>query len=370
MIVIDSSIQQWQSQIVQISGTARHTHKTPSCTWTTAMQLLFVCVFLLLSVTTEANAGIPPTGPNCNIEEPPSGSGEFDSSAKAQNKYSKDEVRFTKAYPRLSDMPPDYTGCQSIWTYTGGTSPSVRRVYFLSGQVASIWPPHEGRLEIICKAGEDGRETGCIRLSRFLVVSFPADCYKTAIKTGRVSDECVRAFESDYNTFSGMDRLSSSDIRQRARATDARSLELSCQKTEAYSNGLLVSWGRRLAHPALAKMYSLPELFARARQCASERSTNDLPTDYEFNLQVFKATHAVLEQAVSQCERWEDTRELQGMQPMGCKWEEMQELDGRYFAELATTFPGISISFPVGKNYLEAAYGILRQAKRFDLRKP
>ena len=69
-------------------------------------RLIVATVLLMASPLARAQESIPSASPNCDLTSPPAQSGLVPVM----------HTGFFKVFPRRSDMPRDYTGCQAVWS--------------------------------------------------------------------------------------------------------------------------------------------------------------------------------------------------------------------------------------------------------------
>jgi hypothetical protein len=125
---------------------------------------------------------------NCDVVEPPAGSGEiFHSIGKV--------LTAGRVYPRLSEIPAGYTGCQVLWSSING-GPRFRSVTYLdAGRVVATQPEPEVPL---CEAGEKAAETGCTARRYTLQVSYPPGCAARTLETKSLPMDCIAAFQAEF----------------------------------------------------------------------------------------------------------------------------------------------------------------------------
>jgi len=178
-------------------SSGRHKPASPSCAChsffrlhLTTMRyavLLLLCAF---DVSALAQTSMRPgfVGKNCALTEPPPDSGEIFNQI--------GEVTIAGlVYPRLSQIPMNYTGCQVLWSSING-GPRHRFVtYIQAGRVTSIEPSPEFPL---CKVGENWRETGCTPRRETVRVSFPPGCAARTVETNALPKVCMESFEAEF----------------------------------------------------------------------------------------------------------------------------------------------------------------------------
>jgi hypothetical protein len=126
-------------------------------------------------------------GPSsCELVEPPMGAGELSMSVGG----TKIEAR---VYPRLSDIPKNYTGCQLLWSNINGRSYRTT-IRLNNGRVESTDPPPDVPL---CARGERSSVSGCYPRKQALQASFPAGCIAKRFD-GRDTRECKESFLHEH----------------------------------------------------------------------------------------------------------------------------------------------------------------------------
>ena len=149
---------------------------------------LILCASLC-AVASSGFAGTPPEGPNCTLLEPPIESGESFSMYEGQATF------FVQIYPRLSELPPNFTGCQVLWATFNGR-PRTRALLFLrNGQVEAKFPDP---LVPLCRPGERTIDTGCEPRQRALLVSFPPGCAARTVRLGKLPSECEEKWREEW----------------------------------------------------------------------------------------------------------------------------------------------------------------------------
>ena len=145
-----------------------------------------VALSALLATASLVNAGEAPGDNACTLAEPPPAAGEL--------AFDTRKVKLEgRVYPRLSDLPPGYTGCQVLWTTINGQS--ARTVIRLqNGRVESIDPKIE---EPWCAKGEKSGKTGCYPRREALQVSFPPGCAARRV-SGAYPKECMDSFLTEH----------------------------------------------------------------------------------------------------------------------------------------------------------------------------
>lgn len=151
-------------------------------------QLHLLPLALVFAVRAGLASTDPFDGPNCHIAEPPAEAGDiFGGSAKASVA--------GKVFPRLSDLPANYSGCQVLWS-TINNGPWYRsRLAVRNGRVEAVQPSPPVPL---CAEGERTIDTGCSPRQRALIVSFPPGCAKRTVETGAVPGDCIKEFQREF----------------------------------------------------------------------------------------------------------------------------------------------------------------------------
>jgi hypothetical protein len=134
-----------------------------------------------------AQETIPTTGLNCSIASPPSESG----LAVAGH------AGFFKVFPRKSNMPRDYTGCQIVWSVEsddlrGGQEVTYKRAaifYFQRGLLALA---HDEQAGLTCRyqGGKPTVQDGSCDTRDIPISSAPAGCLEEMIATQAVPKRC------------------------------------------------------------------------------------------------------------------------------------------------------------------------------------
>jgi hypothetical protein len=158
------------------------------------MQRTALALALVLGLSTSKATESPlPTGTNCALASgsPPNEAGELFDPFEGQISYLK------RVFPRLSDLPPTYTGCQVMWTMRLPEigKPSVSVVYYEDGRATCVWPES---FPPICRAGT--RESqGCMLAARAVIISFPVGCLARTLDNGKVPNDCFQSFNIEYD---------------------------------------------------------------------------------------------------------------------------------------------------------------------------
>jgi len=129
------------------------------------------------------------SGENCRLNAPPPDSGEifFD--------IGKVSVA-GRVYPRLSQIPSGYAGCQILWTSTNGGKVTRSVTLFEQGRVVSVDPVPDGIP--LCKAGEKALDTGCTSRKTTVQVSYPTGCAARTVEARAVPRDCIAAFQTEF----------------------------------------------------------------------------------------------------------------------------------------------------------------------------
>jgi len=121
-------------------------------------------------------------GNACTLTEPPSDAGE----TALETRRVTLEAR---VYPRLSVLPPDYSGCQVLWTTINGKSARTI-IRLVNGRIESTDPPPD---EPLCAKGEKTTVKGCYPRREALQASFPPGCVARRVG-GAFPKECMDSF--------------------------------------------------------------------------------------------------------------------------------------------------------------------------------
>jgi hypothetical protein len=154
---------------------------------------LLLSVLLLTMSATAASAGEPrPVGTNCELTQPPRGSGE-------------EALRGQKMliYPRAKSISRTYTGCQSLWAPADGFWVLSSLVYIERGQVVRIWAdgaPDDPILKCRFRNGKlvTGSEDVCPSLEFLPHKSLAPGCFekvRSAINERRPPPSQCREYE-------------------------------------------------------------------------------------------------------------------------------------------------------------------------------
>ena len=145
---------------------------------------LLLCVWPLVAFGAET-----PSQTNCALQEPPEEAGELIPVAGRTQSAG-------RVFPRLSQIPVDYTGCQVAWIRVDGQTTVRSATLVRSGHVVSVMPtPTEGA---VCEQGERTVKTGCDSLRYYVLVSYPPGCAARAVATGQVPQDCHKAFMDEF----------------------------------------------------------------------------------------------------------------------------------------------------------------------------
>ena len=128
-------------------------------------------------------------GENCGLRTPPPSSGEifFQVDKVSVNGY---------VYPRLSQLPSRYTGCQVNWLSSNGGPVTRVMTLFDSGRVVAVDPIPDGIP--LCKAGEKVADTGCTSRKMVVLVSYPAGCAARVRETKALPKDCLEALQAEF----------------------------------------------------------------------------------------------------------------------------------------------------------------------------
>jgi hypothetical protein len=129
------------------------------------------------------------SGDNCQLSTPPLDSGEiFFDIGKVSGA--------GRVYPRLSQIPSGYAGCQVLWTSINGGGITRSVTLFDQGRVVSVDPVPDGIP--LCKAGEKAIDTGCTSRKTAVQVSYPPGCAARTVKAKAIPRDCVAAFQAEF----------------------------------------------------------------------------------------------------------------------------------------------------------------------------
>jgi len=128
-------------------------------------------------------------GANCALETPPPAAGEtFFATEKT--------TVAGRVYPRLSDLPERYTGCQILWSSVNGGRVMRSTTYFTDGRVVAVDPVPEGIA--LCKPGEKVADSGCTSRKDVVIVSFPPGCAARTLQDNAIPKDCMAAFHAEF----------------------------------------------------------------------------------------------------------------------------------------------------------------------------
>jgi len=128
-------------------------------------------------------------GDNCQLSVPPQGSGELFSSV------GKVSVA-GRVFPRLSELPNRYSGCQVAWVSINGGSITRSVTKFADGRVVAIDPVPDGIP--LCQPGEKVADTGCTSRKTAVLVSYPPGCAARTVETMVVPGDCLASFQAEF----------------------------------------------------------------------------------------------------------------------------------------------------------------------------
>lgn len=149
---------------------------------TVALQTL-ACLFALPAAAQE------PRGDNCEVLSAPESAGEiFFVIGKVS--------AAGRVYPRLSEIPANYTGCQTLWVSMNGGPVARTTTSFVGGRVVSVHPVPDGIP--LCMVGEKAAQTGCTPRREVVQASFPAGCAARTVALKVMPEDCWAAFDSEY----------------------------------------------------------------------------------------------------------------------------------------------------------------------------
>jgi hypothetical protein len=99
----------------------------------------------------------------------------------------------SRVFPRLTDLPRDYTGCQVLWASINGKATRTL-IRIRSGRVEAVEPEP---VPALCKLGERTAETGCTSRRQSLQTSFPSGCITRRVD-GKYPPDCLKGFMSEH----------------------------------------------------------------------------------------------------------------------------------------------------------------------------
>jgi hypothetical protein len=154
------------------------------------MRLLILILATTISAVASVQAAptIEFTGPSCDLTEPPAEAGETFS------KFGR-VTTAGRVYPRLSEMPAEYTGYQILWSSINGAPRQRSVVYVQAGRVVSTQPPPDVPF---CKSGEKSAKTGCTPRREMLQVSFPPGCAARTVAANVLPKDCMESFQAEF----------------------------------------------------------------------------------------------------------------------------------------------------------------------------
>jgi hypothetical protein len=144
---------------------------------------------LLSCVAGAALAAQPFEGPNCDLVEPPAEAGDVIAPDGSPVPLS------GRVFPRLTDIPANYTGCQVLWSVINNGPRNRALIALRDGRVEAVRPSPPVPL---CAPGEKTIDTGCSPRQLGLLVSFPAGCARRAAEARRIPVDCMQAFQREY----------------------------------------------------------------------------------------------------------------------------------------------------------------------------
>lgn len=137
-------------------------------------------------VSAEEPKADPFSGPNCNVQTPPAQAGEV---------WNDDWAMVI--YPRASDMPINYTGCQVAWTKHVSGERQRYVTAIVNGRVEGVAPPPP--FFPVCEDDENANKGNCRPRYLYLWASMPHGCAKRARDdAGRVPKDCTQGLLSEW----------------------------------------------------------------------------------------------------------------------------------------------------------------------------
>jgi hypothetical protein len=126
---------------------------------------------------------------NCDVSDPPTNSGEIF--------YVVGKVSVAgRVYPRLSQIPANYTGCQVLWASINGGRVTRSVTLFEAGRVVSVRPLPDGIP--LCQANEKVADTGCTSRKTTVQVSYPPGCAARVVESKSMPRDCIDAFQAEF----------------------------------------------------------------------------------------------------------------------------------------------------------------------------
>ncbi len=136
--------------------------------------LTFTLLLSLAQATRASDFAISPNASNCNLQSPPSGSGDVQG----------DEPEFDlKVFPRYRDFSLKYTGCQTSWFKRDDGWHRFSVAYFERGKPATFIIPAvvaEQATDMVCRyrgkklVADDAHE--CPSSTDVILLSMPSGC--------------------------------------------------------------------------------------------------------------------------------------------------------------------------------------------------
>lgn len=149
-----------------------------------------IAATLLIFTSSVASAGeltIPAQGYNCNLSAPPATSGENGLHG-----------LILKIYPRKSDMPASYSGCQTTWLEQGTQWKKIFVSYFEGGTLKMFWSyDDQSPNGILCSYHEGqlapGAPSSCLEYERVKSPSgsFPPGCMQAMKARKPIPKNCA-----------------------------------------------------------------------------------------------------------------------------------------------------------------------------------
>jgi hypothetical protein len=145
---------------------------------------LATAAVLLLAISLALADPTTPAGLNCDLQHPPIGSGEEMNHG------------FTlKVFPRVKDMPKEYTGCQVMWAPTANGMERFSITYIERGDAVRIWSPDsptDPSYSCTYRNGAvvSGDGPKCVSPLVLLKRSLPPGCVERSMQAGRLLEDC------------------------------------------------------------------------------------------------------------------------------------------------------------------------------------
>ena len=154
---------------------------------------LLIFIGCLLSFLCDAADLIPKSAPNCDVDIPPSSSGESETHA-----------ILIKVFPRRSVAGSGYSGCQTMWLQQGSSWGKFSVNYFVKGELLVWWSAVDDKNStgLFCQFSSGklvaGSHNDCYEPATLgLSASFAPGCIEAAIRDGKMSEQCNASLDAD-----------------------------------------------------------------------------------------------------------------------------------------------------------------------------